>query len=374
MHSSVPPTTVGLDPERLQRAFALLQGWISDGVTTAIAAVVTRRGTLAGSFYGGTVSPEPGAQAISATSLFHLASIGKPITALAVVLLVEQGRLALDDPVASILPSFVGHGRDTITVRQLLTHTSGLPQDPDLTNMPPDADTATELQSYLGARLDVPVGSKVEYSNVGYGLLGLVVEAIAQQPFAAFLREQIFGPVGMSHASIAPSESLYPQIVHVGGTPEPGSRYERFNSAHARRRTHPAGSVVGTARDVAQFLQLFLDRGMAGGRRVLAPATAQLMATNQTAGLRGGIEGFMTWDDCAWGLGFELHGTKKPHYMGELSSPETFGHSGVAGTFAWADPARQLAVVMLGNRLLHNRWNESRWSRFSTAVAAAVVD
>jgi beta-lactamase class C len=374
MLSSVSPTTVGLDPERLQRAFGLLQGWLSDGATTAIAAVVTRRGALAGSFYGGSVAPEPGAQPINATRLFHLASIGKPITALAVVLLVEQGRLALDDPVASILPSFVGHGRDAITVRQLLTHTSGLPQDPDLTDVPPDADTATELQSYLTARLDVPIGSKVEYSNVGYGLLGLVVEAISQQPFAVFLREQIFGPVGMGHASIAPPEALYPRIVHVGGTSDPGSLNERFNSAHARRRTHPAGNVVGTARDVALFLQLFLDRGMASGRRVIAPATAQLMIANQTAGLRGGIEGFMTWDDCAWGLGFELHGTKRPHYMGELSAPETFGHSGVAGTFAWADPASQLAVVMLGSRLLHNRWNESRWSRFSTAVAAAIVD
>src|SRR5262245_40418605 len=311
MLPSVAPDSVGLDPRRLGAAFDLLQGWLDDGIVTAVAAVVTRRGGLAGAFYGGAVSPKPGAPPVSANGLFHLASIGKPITALAVLLLVEQGRLALDDSVAGILPAFTGSGRDAITVRQLLTHTSGLPQDPDLAGVPLDADTQTELRSYLAARLEVPVGSKVEYSNVGYGLLGLIVEAVAQQPFAAFVRERIFVPAGMGDAYLAPPEALYPRIVHVGGTPEPGSPYERFNSTHARRRTHPAGSVVGTAMDVARFLQLFLDRGMAGSQPVIAPATARLMTANHTAGLRGGIEGFMTWDDCAWGLGFELRGTKR---------------------------------------------------------------
>jgi beta-lactamase class C len=98
------------------------------------------------------------------------------------------------------------------------------------------------------------------------------------------------------------------------------------------------------------------------------------MITNQTDGLRGGIEGFMTWEQCAWGLGFDLRGSKRPHFSGEYTSPGTFGHTGVAGTFAWADPASGLVCVMLANRMLYNSWNTSRWSRFSTAVAAAVVD
>jgi beta-lactamase class C len=205
-------------------------------------------------------------------------------------------------------------------------------------------------------------------------MLGLVAEAVAGQPFADFVREQVLAPAGMSSAYLAPPESIYPRIVHVGGVPEPGSPTERFNSAHARRRTHPAGSVIGTAEDVARFLQLFLDGGVAGGRRVIAPATARLMTRSHTDGLRGGIEGFMTWEDCAWGLGFELRGVKRPHYSGEFAAPQSFGHTGVAGTFAWADPTRELSVVMLANRMLYNRWNESRWSRFSTAVTAALTD
>jgi beta-lactamase class C len=188
------------------------------------------------------------------------------------------------------------------------------------------------------------------------------------------MRERLFRPAGMEGAYIAPPEEVAPRIVHVAGTLDPGSPYERFNSAHARRQTHPAGQVLGSPLDVAQFFQVFLDCGRAGAVQLASPATVQLMTTSQTDGLRGGIEGFMTWDECTWGLGFDLRGVKRPHFSGEYSSPRTFGHTGVAGTFAWADPATDLVCVMLANRMLYNRWNISRWSRFSTAVASTVVD
>ena len=281
--------------------------------------------------------------------------------------------------------AFAGEERAAITVRHLLSHTSGLPQDagPELREgLPADADTPALLRNYPKSKLAVPAGSKVEYSNVGYGLLGLIVEAVTGQPFPLFVRERLFTPAGMSDAHLPAPEALYPRIAVVGGTPEPGSPTERFNSAYARQATHPAGSVVGTAADVASFFQLFLDDGRAhpagagrhGGRPVLSPASARLMTASQTGGLRGGIEGFMTWDDCAWGLGFDLRGNKHPHFSGEFTSPQTFGHTGVSGNFAWADPTRELVCVVLANRLLHNRWNEGRWSRYSTAVVAALSD
>ncbi|MEN9939068.1 MAG: hypothetical protein RLZZ387_5647 [Chloroflexota bacterium] len=373
MLPSAPPDSLGIDPRRLERAFAHLQGWLDDGVVTAVAVAVARRGHIAGTFYGGTVTGAPGGPPVTADSLFHLASIGKPMTALAAMLLVEEGLVALDDPVSAVLPDFAGAEREKITLRHLLSHTSGLAQDADLTGLPAGADTAAELHSYLSARPVVPTGSKVEYSNVGYGLLGLIVEAASGQPFATFMRERLFRPAAMESAYLAPPDEIAARIVHVAGTQEPGSAYERFNSPHARRQTHPAGHVIGSALDVAQFFQLFLSGGRAGAVQVASPATARLMTTSETDGLRGGIEGFMTWDDCAWGLGFDLRGVKRPHFSGEYSSPETFGHTGVAGTFAWADPASDLVCVMLANRMLYNRWNSSRWSRFSTAVAGAVV-
>lgn len=365
MLQSASPEALGLDPARLQRAFGLVQGWLDEQVVTGVSAAVVRHGQVAGTFYGGDAS---------ATSLFHLASIGKPMAALAVMLLVEQGLIALDDPVERILPAFAGPERQAITTRHLLSHTSGLAQDADLSDVPPGADTATELRTYLHARPVVPIGSKVEYSNVGYGLLGLIVEAVSGQRFASFMRERLFQPAGMENAYLAPPDEVADRIVHVDGTPDPGSPYERFNSAHARRQTHPAGHIVGNALDVAQFFQVFLDGGRANGVQLAAPATVRAMITNQTDGLRGGIEGFMTWEQCAWGLGFDLRGSKRPHFSGEYTSPGTFGHTGVAGTFAWADPASGLVCVMLANRMLYNSWNASRWSRFSTAVAAAVVD
>lgn len=366
------PETVGINSQRLQRAFEHLRSWLDHGIATAIASVVVRHGKVAGSFYGGTLTPNSPASPVTSESLFHLASIGKPMTALAVMRLVEAGQISLEDPVMAILPDFAGNAHDSITVRHLLTHTSGLPQDPDLTGLPAGATTAEELPSYLKAPLAVPVGSKVEYSNVGYGILGLIVEAISGQTFPQYMREQLFEPIGMQRAYLAPPAECYAKIVHVAGTNEPGSRFERFNSDFARQQTHPAGHVIGSAQDVARFFQLFLADGQLDQRQIIAPATAQLMRTNQTAGLAGGIEGFMTWDSCAWGLGFDLRGVKQPHFSGEYSSAATFGHTGVAGTFAWADPSRDLICVMLANRMLYNRWNTPHWSRYSTAVIAAL--
>ncbi|HEU5087600.1 MAG TPA: serine hydrolase domain-containing protein, partial [Roseiflexaceae bacterium] len=256
MLQSASPEALGLDPARLQGAFGLVQGWLDEQVVTGVSAAVVRHGQLAGTFYGGYAS---------ARSLFHLASIGKPMAALAVMLLVEQGQIALDDPVEAILPAFAGPERQAITTRHLLSHTSGLAQDADLSGVPPGADTATELRTYLHARPVVPIGSKVEYSNVGYGLLGLIVEAVSGQSFASFMRERLFQPAGMENAYLAPPDEVADRIVHVDGTPDPGSPYERFNSAHARRQTHPAGHIVGNALDVAQFFQLFLDDGRANG-------------------------------------------------------------------------------------------------------------
>ncbi|ABU56750.1 serine hydrolase domain-containing protein [Roseiflexus castenholzii] len=362
-----------IDPKRLQRAYDILQRWLDERIVTAIASVLLHRGRLAGEFYGGSAAPAPNAPPINGNSLFHIASIGKPMTAFAVMLLVEAGRLTLDDPVADILTEFRGAGRDVITVRQLLTHTSGLPQDPDRSRLPPNATTSEELRTYLAAGPIVPPGSKVEYSNVGYGLLGLIIEEVGRQSFASFMHERVFAPAGLRDTWLAPPEDLFPRIVHVGGTLDPGSPTERFNSAHARRQTHPAGSVLATARDVARFFQVVLNGGAIDGRQVISPVAARLMITNQTPGLRGGIEGFMTWDDCAWGLGFDLRGNKHPHFSGEFTSPATFGHTGISGVFAWADPALDLVCVMLANRTLFDQWNTSRWSRFSTAVVASLT-
>jgi len=378
MLPTASPESVGLSAGRVQAAFAHLQGWLADGTVSAVAAVIARRGRIAAQFYGGrTAAGDSTSRAVNAGTLFHIASIGKSMTATAVMMLVEAGKVSLDDPVSNYIPAFTGEWRDAITVRHLLTHTSGLPQDPgpEITaQVAPGSGTDALLKQYHRTRLAVPVGSKVEYSNVGYGMLGLIVEAASGKPFAAFMREQLFTPVGMSEAYLAPPESVYPRIAQVDGVPDTGGPFERFNSAYARTLTNPGGAVIATAADIATFFYMFLDGGKASGRPVLSPAAARLMTTSQTDGLRGGIEGFMTWDDCAWGLGFDLRGRKRPHFSGEFTSARTFGHSGVAGTFAWADPERDLVCVVLGNHILHNLWNHPRWSRYSSAVCATVTD
>ncbi len=364
---------LGVSLSRLLRAVAVLDGWIDAGIVGAVSAVIMRRGFVVRTYARGHYGPGNSGLNIDSNSLFHLASIGKPMAACAVMILVEEGRLSLDEPVATWIEEFRRPECVGITVRHLLSHTSGLPQDPDLKGLPRGIATAAEIETYRRAVPVVPTGSKVEYSNVAYGLLGIIIQAVSGFSFADFMRTRVFTPLGMRSTMIAPEGSLTTRIVHVAGTRDPGDPFERFNSSYARTLTHPAGVAVGTALDTARFFQLFLDHGrLPHGGRLLAPATVQAMLTNQTAGLRGGIEGFTTWPDCAWGLGFDLRGQKRPHFSGDFSDATTFGHTGVAGTFAWADPTRELVCVMLANQMLYNGWFAPHWARFSNAVVASL--
>src|SRR5438105_13184136 len=110
MLPSSSPESVGMSSERLQRAFGILQSWLNEGVVSAVASIVARRGRIAGEFYGGRVAPQPAAKPVSATTLFHTASIGKPMAATAVMLRVEAGRLSMDEAVAAVMPASGGEG------------------------------------------------------------------------------------------------------------------------------------------------------------------------------------------------------------------------------------------------------------------------
>ncbi|MCA1554048.1 MAG: beta-lactamase family protein, partial [Chloroflexi bacterium] len=237
MLPTASPESVGMSSDRLQRAFGMLQRWLNDGVASAVASVVARRGKIVGEFYSGRIAPQADAKPVTATTLFHTASIGKPMTATAVMLLVEAGRISLNDAVGSIVSDCNPEWAERVTVRHLLTHTSGLPQDPGgeiMDGVPEGAGTPTMLKHFPQSKLAVPIGSKVEYSNVGFGLLGLIIEAASGQSYPAFMRDCVFAPAGMSDSYLAPPEHLHARIAYVEGVPNAGSEFERFNSKWAR--------------------------------------------------------------------------------------------------------------------------------------------
>jgi CubicO group peptidase (beta-lactamase class C family) len=266
-------------------------------VSTAAVAVLHRSGD-GGVTVAGQVGP--------AREPFRLASVTKPLAAYAVHVAVEEGALTLDDPAGPPAPPGA-------TVAHLLAHASGLPFEGESPTSPP--------------------GRRRIYSNVGFELLGATVAAAAGMPFADYLAEAVFAPLGLTGARLDGS---------------------------------PAYAGYATLDDLCAFAAELL------APRLLAPETFARATTVAFPGLDGVLPGFGRQRPNDWGLGFELRGTKSPHWTGSANSPATFGHFGQSGTFVWVDPAVGVACVGLADRNFGD-WARAAWPVLSDAVLAELA-
>lgn len=381
-HESGQP--LNISRERLQAALASLQRWVDAGLTPGVAAVVGRDGRLAGEFYAGTAEwmgagGERLARAIPVTAetLFCLTSLTNVYTACAAMTLVEDGLLALDEPLVEWLPEITEEDRVYLTLRRLLTHTTGLPLDlgpEEHARIGPTPTREAIYGQYARLRLICPPGSQVRYSNINFALLALLVERVHGQPFTQVLRRRVLEPLGLAQTFLPPPERVWDRLARVDRTPLAGAIDEPFNSSWWRRLALPYAGAYATARDVARFLTACLaDLAIPN---FLVPATLDLMTRSHTLDLAGGIPGLSVWGRADWGLGFELRGDKRLHPFGDLNSPETFGHLSLAGGMAWADPQTRLVCVVLINRTLATEPTPllTAFCRFSNAVAASLLD
>jgi CubicO group peptidase (beta-lactamase class C family) len=302
---------------RLDEADRAIAARIATGDVSAAALLVRRSGTEFARAYGAARLDTP----------FLVASITKPMTASAVLWLRDRGKLDLADPVRRHLPEFTGGGdRERVTLRHLLTHTSGLP------DMLPDnvalrqrhAPLADFVSRACAAPLAFPPGTRVSYQSMGYLLLGTIAERLSGRPLPALLRDELFTPLGMAGASLGLGGR---RIADTAQCQVPPHDWE-WNSAYWRNLGAPWGGAHATAGDVARFLEHFTSD--AAGP--LTPATRREMRAAQTAGLNQG-----------WGLGWR-RGTEA---FAPACSAETFGHSGSTGVLAWRDPAVDLTFVLL---------------------------
>ena len=363
-----------LSPQPLAPAFTLLQRWLDQGLTPGVAAVVARDGRLLGEFYSGSADRE---RPVEAGTPFCLASITKLYTAAAALALIQDGLLALDESLAELLPELAEEDRAQLTLRRLLTHTSGLPLDlgpEEQERIGPTPGLEAILDQYARLRPVVPPGSQVRYSNMNYGLLARVVERAGGEPFGAFLRRRILDPLGLTQTSLPPPPDIWDRLARVADTDEPGAEHESFNSTWWRGLGLPYGGATAPAREVARFLTACLSERAVPG--FLTPPTLELMTHSHTGELSGGVPGFSSWARADWGLGPELRGEKRLHPFGDLTSPETFGHLGLSGTMAWADPDSGLVCVVLTNRLLTKDTARRlvAFCRFSNAVAGSLPE
>jgi CubicO group peptidase (beta-lactamase class C family) len=322
---------------------------------------VGQRGGLVYLHPFGRLSYEENAPPVTAGTLYDLASLTKVVaTTTMAMILVDEGRLDLDQKVQEVLPGFRGPGKDVVTVRHLLTHSSGLDATAPL--YLEIQGRAAYIERIEAMDLVYPAGSKSVYSDLGVILLGEILERAAGQPLEDFVRERVLDPLGMRDTMFRPPPSLAGRIAPTEFDPWRGRMVQgevHDENAFAMGGVAPHAGLFGTAGDLARLAQMLLNGGVWDGRRIVSRETVELFTR------RAGIPG----SDRA--LGWDTRSAEGSS-AGTLLSSRSFGHTGFTGTSIWIDPERNLFVILLTNRVHPTRENNLiREAR--PAVADAVV-
>jgi CubicO group peptidase (beta-lactamase class C family) len=381
LRQEVDAGAAGLDPAALDRLDLHFARQVDEGRLPGFLVAVARGGRVAHLTVHGLRDVAAGLP-VTADTLWRIYSMTKPVTSVAVLTLVEEGRLALEDPVDRYLPAFAeprvyveGSGDDVVTrpaagpvrVRHLMTHTAGLtfgfyrthPVDALYraagveSSVLPGSDLAETVDLYASLPLQFEPGTEWNYS-VASNVLGRLVEVVSGQPLDVFCAERIFGPLGMTDTGFHVTDAqagrlaeLYGETEDGGITPVPGLPLRgrpRFLSG--------SGGLVSSAYDVHRFAELLRRRGELDGVRLLAPATVDLMTRNHLPG-GADLRSFGSRpahdepgnDGVGFGLGVSV--VTDPSRTRSPSGLGTYGWSGVATTTFWVDPGRELTVQFM---------------------------
>lgn len=296
-------------------------------------------------------------------TIFDLASVSKLFTTIVTMQQVERGRVDLDAPVARYVPEFAAGGKEAVTVRMLLTHTSGLPAfTPLWSRYPTPAERfAAALATPLAP--GVQPGTRYVYSDLGLIALGVLVERVTGRPLAALVSDGVTAPLGMTDTGYNPGPERRSRIAATEYQPYAGRGmvHGEVHDENAWSLGGVAGhaGVFSTAADLAVLCQSLLNGGEYRGRRILRPETVRAMLVNHNAPLE------QAYPESDRGLGFELN---KHWYMTGLSSPVAFGHTGFTGTSIVVDPLSHSFVILLSNRVHPDRgWGSNNVARRAVA-------
>jgi len=311
----------------------------------------------------GERSLEPVRETMTADTVFDMASLTKPLmTATAIMQLCEQGKLSFNDPVAKYLPEFAANGKRDITIRQLLTHYSGLP--PDLSLDRPWEGKAEAFRQAFAIQPATPAGMRFVYSDINYIVLGALVEKLSGMPEDEYVRQKIIAPLGLQHTRYLPPVEWRDRIAPT--------QYEHgvmlrgvVHDPTARRMGGVAGhaGLFSSADDVAIYAQNLLDR-LAGrpSRFPLSRAILQKMVTPEQPATGTALRGF------GWDIDSPYSSNR-----GEIFPVGSFGHTGFTGTSLWMDPVSDTYVIVLSNSVHPNGPKSITALRGKIADAAAVA-
>ncbi|MBS12223.1 MAG: hypothetical protein CME19_11555 [Gemmatimonadetes bacterium] len=285
-------------------------------------------------------------------TIFLIASITKPIVCAAVVRLMEEGRLTLNDPATHFIPEFVSNGKDAVQVRHLLTHTSGLPDQ-----IPENRAYREEkkpLSDFIVRICDLPLsfepGTRISYQSSGIAILGEICERITRASLADYLKRTFFDPLGLRDTMLRILErSDRESDVKIAGEGLTHGGAETdfdWNSDYWRGFGAPWGGMLTTVGDLTRLLLAFRGAGELDGVRILSERSVVTMIEDHSS-----ILPMMNEADRErqrWGLGWRLSGPRADVF-GDLVSDNTYGHGGATGTVAWFDPERDLTCVIFTN-------------------------
>ena len=386
------PEEAGMSSRRIQHVRELAAGWVEDGMHPALVVLVARRGVIVLYEAYGKLTPDAGSPILQRDSIFPLASLTKPITATAVMALVEDGLLGLNRPVQSYIPEFVGDGKADVLVHHLLTHTSGLRVDmvyllqlgfdppagtPEEMGLPPLEETQHPLVHSLvtpqyGVPLSMKPGEEMIYCDLNYALLGEIVRRVGEQSYASFATERILEPLGMNDTHFIVPNSMRSRAVK---RPE-DSVFAGLNEEWIMDVPMPWAGVFSTAHDMGIFGQMFLNGGVYGDTRILSSPTVAAMTRNQIPGVGSEYRG-EHHDEAPWGYGWNIHaGVKWAKVPGALMSPETFQAGGAGGVHMWVDPTYELVGIYFSvvTEMLDDAHHRYAADLFGSAVTAAIDD
>jgi serine-type D-Ala-D-Ala carboxypeptidase len=339
---SAAPSIVGMSPDRVSNAVRLFRGWTTHPDLRTIVALVARAGRVVIEDAAGPLTGEPDSPAAETDSVFPVFSMTKLFTATAVMMLVEEGKLGLHVPLSWYMPDLGGAGKDGVSLFHLLTHTSGI-RDEEADGHRDKGWAERARAAFQAVPATSKPGAEMIYSSCGYDLAGLLVEAASGMPLAEFMARRIFEPLGMKNTSMTLPAALEGRAVRRAA----GTMLDFTNDAGFRGRSFPSGSAWSTARDLAIFGQMFLDGGMIGGERILAPSTVAAMTRNQIPGVGSSFYGEV-FPEASWGLGWSVVGTKRStSFEQDLLSPQAFCHGGAGGMGLWVDPFYKVVAVYL---------------------------
>jgi CubicO group peptidase (beta-lactamase class C family) len=367
---STAAATAGMDAEGLAKIRVRMKTFVDEGRIAGAVALTARHGVTA-------VLEAVGYQDVEAKkpmrtdTIFRVASIAKPVTAIGIMILQEDGRLTLNDPVGNYLPEFKGVrmkdgviSRRPVTIQGLITHTAGLSSEAELFKSEYMTKSLAEVVAlYAQAPLDSEPGTKWLYSSPAFDTLGRIIEVVSGRPYEVFMEEQVFRPLGMrdTHFFLPPAKrdrlaSFYRieegRLVNgaigiAGDTPHEGRRFAA-----------PAWGLYSTAPDLGALLQMMLSGGTHQGRRILSRASVKAMTADYTMHLVGPAQG-LGWR-VARGVGL----------FGPVSARSAYGHDGSTGVRVWVDPEKDLIGVFLK----HQAGAVDVVNAFMALASAAVVE